>query len=108
MLGADSSSTPAGRLFSDLRPRSGHFPGAAKAVIQLVQNGGPSQMDLFDPKPELTKRGGQPHPDGVEIHQPNNHNVLLLVSLNSDVTANAAWRSPKHCRIWALSQMNCA
>ncbi len=34
-------------------------------------------MDLFDPKPELTKRGGQPHPDGVEIHQPNNHNVLL-------------------------------
>ena len=67
----------AGKLFSDLLPRKGHFPGSAKAVIQLVQNGGPSQMDLFDPKPELTKRGGQPHPDGVEIHQPNNHNVLL-------------------------------
>jgi Protein of unknown function (DUF1553)/Protein of unknown function (DUF1501) len=46
-------------------------------VIQLVQNGGPSQMDLSDPKPELAKRGGQPHPDGVEIHQPNDHNVLL-------------------------------
>ena len=28
----------------------------------MVQNGGPSQMDLFDPKPELTKRAGQPHP----------------------------------------------
>src|SRR3954453_6852263 len=64
-------------IHTDLRPRSGHFSGTAKAVIQMVQNGGPSQMDLFDPKPELTKRGGQPHPDGVEIHQPNNQNILL-------------------------------
>jgi uncharacterized protein DUF1501 len=65
------------RPYSDLRPRGGHFPAKAKAVIQLVQNGGPSQMDLFDPKSELTKRAGQPHPDGVEIHQPNNENRLL-------------------------------
>src|ERR1044072_7668380 len=64
-------------VYNDLKPRRGHFPARTKAVIQLVQNGGPSQMDLFDPKPELTKRGGQPHPDGVEIHQPNNKNVLL-------------------------------
>jgi len=78
VLPTESGAAPqAGKLFSDLRPRPGHFPGSAKAVIQLVQNGGPSQMDLFDPKPELAKRGGQPHPDGVEIHQPNNHNVLL-------------------------------
>ena len=27
--------------------------------------------------PNLTKRAGQPHPDGVEIHQPNNENKLL-------------------------------
>ena len=72
LLGAPS--TP---IFTDLKPRLGHFPGRAKAVIQLVQNGGPSQMDLFDPKPELTKRAGQPHPDGVEIHQPNNLNILM-------------------------------
>ena len=65
------------RIYSDLKPRKGHFPGTAKAVIQFVQNGGPSQMDLFDPKPELTKWSGKPHPDGVEIHQPNNANVLL-------------------------------
>src|SRR6266481_4668400 len=65
------------RIYNDLRPRRGHFTGTAKAVIQLVQVGGPSQMDLFDPKPELTKRAGQPHPNGVEIHQPNNKNVLL-------------------------------
>ena len=76
MLRADSVSNQL-VIHRDLRPRPGHFPGSAKAVIQLVQNGGPSQVDLFDPKPELSKRNGQPHPDGVEIHQPNNHNVLL-------------------------------
>jgi hypothetical protein len=62
---------------SDLRPRRGHFQASAKAVIQLVQSGGPSQMDLFDPKPELRRRAGKPHPDGVEIHQPNNANLLF-------------------------------
>ena len=62
---------------TDLKARKGHFPGRAKAVIQLVQNGGPSQMDLFDPKPMLARYAGQPHPDGVEIHQPGNKNTLL-------------------------------
>ena len=64
-------------IHSNLRARQGHFPARAKAVIQLVQNGGPSQMDLFDPKPALAQHAGQPHPDGVEIHQPGNKNVLL-------------------------------
>ena len=61
----------------DLKPRSGHSDGRAKAVIQLFQNGGPSQMDLFDPKPELTKRDGQPHPGEVETFQLGNKNVLM-------------------------------
>jgi hypothetical protein len=39
-----------------------HFPPKAKAVIQLFQHGGPSHMDLLDPKPELNKRDGQPMP----------------------------------------------
>ena len=34
-------------------------------------------MDLFDPKPELTKWSGKPLPGGVEILQPNNENLLL-------------------------------
>src|SRR5262245_18037886 len=38
-----------------LRPSSPHFHAQANAVIVLLQNGGPSQMDLFDPKPELQK-----------------------------------------------------
>ena len=55
------------RFYNDLRQRKGHFPGTAKAVIQFVQNGkAPARWTVFDPKPELTKWSGKPHPDGVE------------------------------------------
>jgi len=73
LLQADESE----RVYNDILPRKGHHAGSAQAVIQLVMNGGPSQMDLFDYKPALIKYSGQPHPDGVEIHQPNNANVLM-------------------------------
>ncbi len=47
----------------------GHFAPRARAVISLFQHGGPSQMDLFDPKPALTKYGGKPYTAGpLEIH----------------------------------------
>ncbi|MSQ95501.1 MAG: DUF1501 domain-containing protein [Gemmataceae bacterium] len=75
MLSAQSE--PAERRGDNLRPRPGHHPAKAKAVIQLFQNGGPSQMDLFDPKTELTRRNGQPHPEQVETFQLGNRNVLL-------------------------------
>ena len=42
-----------------LRPRPPHFAGKAKSCIFLFMYGGPSQMDLFDYKPELQKRDGQ-------------------------------------------------
>ncbi len=40
-----------------------HFPAKAKRVIYLYMAGGPSQVDLFDYKPDLTKLDGQPIPD---------------------------------------------
>ena len=40
-------------------PRAGHFPAKAKAVIWLFMEGAPSAVDMFDPKPELTRRDGQ-------------------------------------------------
>jgi hypothetical protein len=49
----------------------------AKAVIQLMQTGGPSQMDLFDPKPELQKRGGQKSPFEVEKFLGGNTDTLF-------------------------------
>lgn len=42
--------------------RKPHFPAKAKSVIFLFMEGGPSQMDLFDPKPELQKWHGKPLP----------------------------------------------
>ncbi len=45
-----------------LLPKTPHFPAKAKRVIHLFMNGGPSHVDSFDPKPELTKRHGQELP----------------------------------------------
>ncbi len=63
-------------LTNDLRaevtaPGMGARTGTARAkrVICLFQHGGPSQMDLFDPKPELQKWHGKPYPGGeIEVH----------------------------------------
>lgn len=49
----------------------------AKAVICLFQHGGPSQMDLFDPKPELTKRQGEAYPGELEVHFHTQQGKLL-------------------------------
>ncbi|MDB6031187.1 MAG: hypothetical protein JWM16_1525 [Verrucomicrobiales bacterium] len=48
-----------------LAPRPAHFPGKAKAVIHLFMAGAPSQLDLFDSKPELAKYEGKPLPASV-------------------------------------------
>src|SRR5260221_8890760 len=45
-----------------LAPREPHFKPRAKRVIFLFMPGGPSQVDTFDPKPELTKQNGKPSP----------------------------------------------
>jgi hypothetical protein len=53
------------RRIYDVQPRAPHFQPQATSVIHLFMNGGPSQMDLFDPKPELDKRHGQPYFDKI-------------------------------------------
>ena len=40
---------------SPLAPKKPHFPAKAKSVIHIFAEGGPSQVDTWDPKPELTK-----------------------------------------------------
>ena len=54
-----------------------HQSATADAVICLFQHGGPSQMDLFDPKPELTKRNGQKYDGDLEIHFPGQRGNVL-------------------------------
>ena len=50
---------------SPLVPKSPHFKPKAKRIIHLFMNGGPSQVDTFDPKPDLEKHHGQ-RPPGAE------------------------------------------
>lgn len=49
----------------NLLPKQPHFPARAKAVIQLFMHGGPSHVDLYDPKPMLAKHHGQDPPKEV-------------------------------------------
>lgn len=58
LLARDGLAIPT-TVSQDLSARRGHFPAAARSVIMLFQNGGPSHMDLFDPKPELNRRHGE-------------------------------------------------
>jgi Protein of unknown function (DUF1501) len=46
-----------------------HFAPKAKRVIYLYQSGAPSQLDLFDPKPQLEKYRGQNLPDSIRRGQ---------------------------------------
>jgi hypothetical protein len=50
---------PRGPQSFDLKPKAPLFPPRARAMISLFMHGGPSHIDLFDPKPELTRRSGQ-------------------------------------------------
>ncbi|MSR58746.1 MAG: DUF1501 domain-containing protein [Planctomycetaceae bacterium] len=61
LLQADelASKTPS----DPLAPRKPHFEPRAKRAIWLFMHGGPSHVDLFDPKPELVKYAGQPLPE---------------------------------------------
>ena len=51
------------------RPVFPNFPPKAKRVIYLFQSGAPSQMDLFDPKPEMEKRRGEDLPESIRQGQ---------------------------------------
>lgn len=62
LLAADLASSDAARAAEsqvyDLSPKVAHFPARAKSVIHLSMNGGPSAVDLFDPKPTLKRLAG--------------------------------------------------
>lgn len=51
------------KMQNPLEPKKTHFPAKAKNVIFLFMAGGPSQLDLFEHKPQLNTLNGQPIPD---------------------------------------------
>jgi hypothetical protein len=60
----------------DLTPKPSHFTGKAKSVIQLFMHGGPSHVDLYDPKPMLSKFDGKAPPAEVVDDEKLTGNLL--------------------------------
>jgi hypothetical protein len=68
LMEAESVAYAAGseRIPNPLAPKPPHFTPRAKSVIWIFIDGGPSHVDLFDPKPELAKLHGQPLPSSFK------------------------------------------
>src|SRR5262245_24480074 len=62
-LRAAPAASATDRAINPLAPRDGHHPAKAKRVIFLFMAGGPSQLELFDPKPKLQEMDGQVIPE---------------------------------------------
>src|SRR5688572_3354349 len=73
----------------DLRPKPPHHAPKARAMISLFMQGGPSHMDLLDPKPRLTQLDGQPFPGAVKYDNAAQASSKVLGS---------PWRFTKHGR----------
>ena len=65
------------RTGDPLAPRATHFEPRAKNVIFLFMDGGPSQVDTFDPKPRLDREHGQPIKMDVPPTQFDNVGTVL-------------------------------
>jgi hypothetical protein len=63
---AEAPGKPGENLPLDLKPRRPDFAPKATAMISLFMHGGPSHVDLFDPKPELTALSGNDY--GGDVH----------------------------------------
>ncbi|MCH8043669.1 MAG: DUF1501 domain-containing protein [Planctomycetes bacterium] len=77
--GKPASGEHAQRRVYDLQPRPAHHRPSATGMIHLFMNGGPSQMDLFDPKPLLDKLHGKPYFDKIagEVENPGAAGALF-------------------------------
>jgi hypothetical protein len=78
-----------------LLPKPGHLKATAKSVIFLFMEGGPSHLDLFDPKPLLNRLAGKPLPDSfgnVMTAMGESHSPLLA--------PKRAWKRHGQSGIW--------
>src|SRR5207244_6105748 len=71
----------------DLTPRAPHFAPRARAMISLFMQGGPSHLDLLDPKPALARHDGRPYPGTIQHDNAAQASAKVLAS---------PWRFRKH------------
>jgi hypothetical protein len=74
--GLGAAAADAGPARHDVAPKPAHRPARARAVIQLFMHGGPSHVDLLDPKPLLEKYDGKPPPKEVADDEKITGNLL--------------------------------
>lgn len=74
----------------DLAPRRPHHEPRARAMISLFMQGGPSQVDLFDPKPALTKLTGQKFPGGFTYND-----MMMSTNPTTDTVLASPWKFHK-------------
>src|SRR5580704_10716201 len=70
--GSAKADTAAAKVAGPLAPKAAPLPAKAKAVIHIFASGGPSHVDTWDPKPELTKYADKTLPglDGLAFPSP--------------------------------------
>jgi len=73
-----------------LAPKKPHFAAKAKQVIHIFANGGPSQVDTFDPKPALAKYAGK---------------TLPTANLRTERRTGAAFPSPFKFKKYGKSEL---
>lgn len=78
-----------------LAPRKPHFKPTAKSIIWLFIEGGPSHLDLFDPKPKLAELAGQPMPAsfGKVV-------TAMGTSSNTLMPSKRTWKQHGQSGIW--------
>jgi hypothetical protein len=93
LLGATTAADP-------LAPKKPHFKPTAKSVIWLFMEGGPSHIDLFDPKPELERLAGQPMPAsfGKVV-------TAMGTANNTLMPAKRTWKQYGQSGIWVSDWM---
>jgi hypothetical protein len=74
------SKPPLERPVYDLRPKHPPRPARAQAMIALFMQGGPSHLDLFDPKPELSRRNGTNFSGDIKFDNAGEASARLLGS----------------------------
>ena len=84
----------------DLKPKTPHFPAKAKNVIFIYVGGGPSTIDMFDPKPALMKYDGKPAPFEIKGRALNGSQQIMASPWKfKDCGDRVAARSPTCFRI---------
>jgi hypothetical protein len=85
----------AANVVDPLQAKAPHFKPTAKSVIWCFMEGGPSHVDLFDPKPELEKLAGQPMP--ASFGRPI---TAMGTASNTLMPSKRTWKQHGQSGIW--------